>query len=211
MKSLIIAATLAGIAAAAPLSAQSRTTSSRIIPTNRTNRQDCTYNQNPNSASSVIFGRNGTNTASNNCQYNGGNRADGQWYSVGQDGYGNQIYERRVRDNNGNIIVQRARRDNYGNMSIISSRNIGNSGTYGNDGRSNNGRYNNGRYSNRNNGSWNANHRRDRDNDGDADDQGKNGRGSWKNGSYDRNAGSYSHGNSEHKKHGRGKDKKDRD
>ena len=71
MKSLIIAATLAGLAAAAPLSAQTRTTSGRIIPTNRTNRQDCTYNQNTNSASSVIFGRNGTNTASNNCQYNG--------------------------------------------------------------------------------------------------------------------------------------------
>jgi|SRR3954463_348758 hypothetical protein len=210
MKSLILAATLAGLAAAAPLSAQTRSTSGRVIPTNRTSRQDCTYNQNPNSVSSIVFGRSGTNTANNDCQYNGGNRVDGQWYSVGQDGNGNAIYERRVRDNNGNIIVQRARRDSFGNMSIISSRNIGNSGSYGNDGRSNNGRYNNGRYSNRNNGSWNANRRRDRDHDGDDDDQGNDGRGSWKKGSYDRNAGG-SHGKAEHKNHGRGKDKKDRD
>ena len=67
-------------------------------------------------------------------------------------------------------------------MSIISSRNVGNNGSYNNDGR----------YGNR--GTLNNNRRRgDNDGDDDDDDQGDNGRrgnrnnGSWKNGSFDRN------------------------
>jgi hypothetical protein len=46
---------------------------------------------------------------------------DGSWHSVGRDGSGNAIYERRTRDRNGNILVQRAVRDGS-NMRIISSR-----------------------------------------------------------------------------------------
>jgi hypothetical protein len=64
-----------------------------------------------------------------------GTNVNGSWVSVGRDGSGYTIYERRIRDANGNIVVQRARRDANGNMTIISSRvetnnsNVG--GSYG--------------------------------------------------------------------------------
>jgi hypothetical protein len=184
MKSLIIVAALTGLAVTTPLSAQGR-----IIPTNRTSRQGCTYNQTGSTVGDVVFGRNRTNT--NDCNTSG-NRANGSWYQVGQDRNGNTIYERRVTDGNGNVIVQRARRDSFGNMSIISSRNVGN-----------------------NNGSLSNNRRRgDGDNDGDDDDQGNNGRrvnrnnGSLNNGSFNRNSGN---GNSERHGRGRGKGHKGRD
>jgi hypothetical protein len=48
----------------------------------------------------------------------------GQWYSVGRDGNGYSIYERRTRDRNGNIVVQRARRNSNGSMTIVSTRTI---------------------------------------------------------------------------------------
>jgi hypothetical protein len=200
MKAFIIAAALAGLATAAPLNAQSRTTSGRIVPTNRTNRQDCTYNQNGSTVSDIVFGRNGSST--NNCTNASGNRVDGQWYSVGRDRNGNTIYERRVRDGNGNIIVQRARQDTFGNMSIISSRNVGNDGRYNNNSRR------------RDNGSWNNNRRRRGDDDGDDDDRGDDDRrGSWNNGSYSRNSGDHDNGrgNSERHRKDRGKGHKGRD
>ncbi|MFN2603378.1 MAG: hypothetical protein ABR582_11550 [Gemmatimonadaceae bacterium] len=187
MKSLIIAAALAGLAVANPLSAQGRTTSTRIIPGSTTNRQDCAYNQTNPSVGGVIFGRNGTRTNSSNCRSSrsGRTQSDGSWYQVGQDNYGNTIYERRVRDANGNLVIQRARRDSYGNMTIISSRNIGNNGT------------------------WSNNNRDRGDNDGDNDDQGDNDRsGKWSNNarsSHDNK------GNSERHGHGRGKGHKGRD
>jgi hypothetical protein len=75
-----------------------------------------------------------------------GATVNGSWATVGRDGSGNQIYERRIRDSYGNIVVQRARRDRNGNMSIISNTTVNsntNNGGYNNGGR-NNGSYNNG-------------------------------------------------------------------
>jgi hypothetical protein len=60
---------------------------------------------------------------------NRGTSVNGSWVSVGRDGSGYTIYERRIRDANGNIVVQRARRDANGNMTIISSRVEGNTNT----------------------------------------------------------------------------------
>jgi hypothetical protein len=203
MKSFIIAAALAGLAATTPLSAQGR-----IIPTNRTNQTNCSYNG--STVGSIVFGRN----SSSNCRYgSNGNRVDGQWYQIGQDGNGNVIYERRVQDGNGNIILQRARQDAYGNMSIISSQNVGNNGTWNNGSR--NGTWNNssrsarrrdtddqGNYNRRTNGSYNSNNGSyDRNNPS----YNRN------NASYNRNAGNYNNGKSEHKDKDKGKGKKDRD
>jgi hypothetical protein len=115
-----------------------------------------------------------------NQQVNGGG-----WYQVGNDGYGT-IYERQVQDQYGNVVVQRARRDRNGNMSIISTRNVGNNGTYNNGGY-NNGSYNNGTYNNR---------RRGNDN-GDNDDQGNYQNGRRDNGNH----------NGQYNGRGRGKDK----
>jgi hypothetical protein len=56
-----------------------------------------------------------------------GTVVDGTWRSVGRDGNGNTIYERRTTDRYGNVVIQRARRDGNGNMRIISSRTVANS------------------------------------------------------------------------------------
>ncbi len=155
MKLLIIGVTLAGFAAFTPLSGQ------RPSGNQRGSRQDCTNSQRSGSVSDIILGRRSASTVGcvdnrTNQQVNGGG-----WYQVGNDGNGGTIYERQTRDRNGNIIIQRARRDVYGNMSIISTRNVGNNGTY-NDGGYNNGRYDDGGYNNRRRG----------DGDDDEDDQG---------------------------------------
>jgi hypothetical protein len=65
---------------------------------------------------------NTNNTNINNGSINGS--VDGSWRSVGRDGNGNTVYERRTQDRNGNIVVQRAVRDSRGNMSIISTNTI---------------------------------------------------------------------------------------
>ncbi len=172
MKLMIIGVALAGFAAFTPLSAQ------RPVGSQRTSRQDCTNSQRSGSVTDVILGRSSASTVGcvdnrnqrvnrTNQQVNGGG-----WYQVGNDGNGGTIYERQTQDQYGNIIVQRARRDRNGNMSIISSRNVGNNGTY------NNGAYNNGRGDN---GGYNR--RRD-NNDGDNDDQGNYQNGNDDNGNY---------------------------
>jgi hypothetical protein len=165
MKLMIIGVTLAGFAAFTPLSAQ------RPSGNQRSSRQTCTNSQSSGSVSDVILGRRSASTVGcvdnrtinqrsrTNQQVNGGG-----WYQVGNDGNGGTIYERQIQDQYGNVIIQRARRDRNGNMSIISTRNVGNSGTY------NNGSYNNGTYNNRRRG----------DNDGDDDDQGN-----YQNGHHD--------------------------
>jgi hypothetical protein len=151
MKLMIIGVALAGFAAFTPLSAQRPSGNQR-----GNTRQGCTNSQGSGSVSDIILGRRSASTVScvdnrgRNSQVNGGG-----WYQVGNDGYGT-IYERQTQDQYGNVIVQRARRDQYGNMSIISTRNVGNNGTY------NNGGYNNGTYNNRRSGNGN----------GDNDDQG---------------------------------------
>lgn len=53
---------------------------------------------------------------------------DGSWRSVGRDGNGNTIYERRTRDANGNIRIQRAVRDGNGNFRIVSTRTVQDNG-----------------------------------------------------------------------------------
>jgi hypothetical protein len=151
---MIIGVALAGFAAFTPLSAQ-RPSGNQT----GSSRQNCTNAQRSGSVSDIILGRSSASTIGcvdnrgRNSQVNGGG-----WYQVGNDGNGGTIYERQTQDQYGNVIVQRARRDQYGNMSIISTRNVGNNGTY------NNGGYNNGNgtYSNRRRG----------DGDGDNDDQG---------------------------------------
>jgi hypothetical protein len=188
MKLMIIGVTLAGFAAFTPLSAQ------RPSGSQSGSRQNCTNSQNSGSVSDVILGRRSASTVGcvdnrtnqrvsrTNQQVNGGG-----WYQVGNDGNGGTIYERQTQDQYGNVIVQRARRDRNGNMSIISTRNVGNNGTY------NNGGYNNGSY---NNGTYNDNGRR-----GDSDDQGN-----YQNGSRHDNGnhnGQYKNG----KGHGKNKDK----
>jgi hypothetical protein len=154
---MIIGVTLAGFAAFTPLSAQ------RPSGGQRTTRQDCSSSQSSGSVSDIILGRRSSSTVGcvdnrTNQQVNGGG-----WYQVGNDGNGGTIYERQTQDQYGNVIVQRARRDRNGNMSIISTRNVGNNGTY------NDGRYNNGRYDN--NGS-NRRRGNNGNNDDDDDDQG---------------------------------------
>jgi hypothetical protein len=188
MKLMIIGVTLAGFAAFTPLSAQ------RPSGNQRTSGQNCTNSQSSGSVSDVILGRrsastvgcvdNRTNQRVNrtNQQVNGGG-----WYQVGNAGNGGTIYERQVQDQYGNVVVQRARRDRNGNMSIISTRNVGNNGTY------NNGGYNNGSY---NNGTYNNTRR-----SGDGDDQGN-----YQNGSSHDNGnhnGQYKNG----KGHGKDKNK----
>jgi hypothetical protein len=169
MKLMIIGVTLAGFAAFTPLTAQ------RPSGNQRGSRQDCTNSQRSGSVSDIIMGRQSASTVG--CVDNRTNQQviGGGWYQVGNDGNGGTIYERQTQDRNGNVIIQRARRDAYGNMSIISTRNVGNNGTY------NNGTYNNGGYNNGRRG------------DGDNDDQGsyQNGRrdngnhyGQYKNGKY---------------------------
>ncbi|HEY8852677.1 MAG TPA: hypothetical protein VIM36_10875 [Gemmatimonadaceae bacterium] len=179
MKLMIIGVTLAGFAAFTPLSAQ------RPSGNQRTSGQNCTNSQSSGSVSDVILGRrsastvgcvdNRTNQRVNrtNQQVNGGG-----WYQVGNDGNGGTIYERQVQDQYGNVVVQRARRDRNGNMSIISTRNVGNNGTY------NNGTYNNNR----------------RSGDGDRDDQGNYQNGHHDNGNH---YGQYKNG----KGHGKNKDR----
>jgi len=186
MKLMIIGVTLAGFAAFTPLSAQ------RPSGNQRGSRQDCTNSQRSGSVSDIILGRRSPSTVGcvdnrTNQQVNGGG-----WYEVGNDGYGGTIYERQTRDRNGNIIVQRARRDAYGNMSIISTRNVGNNGTY------NNGGYNNGRNAN---GGYN---RRRGNGNGDNDDQ----QGNYQNGRNDNENryGQYNNG----KDRGKNKDKGNR-
>jgi hypothetical protein len=188
MKLMIIGVTLAGFAAFTPLSAQ------RPSGNQRANTQNCTNSQRSGSVSDVILGRTSASTVgcvdnrsssratSRASSRNGGQVNGGGWYQVGNDGYGT-IYERQTRDQYGNTIVQRARRDRNGNMSIISTRNVGNNGTYNNGGY-NNGRYNDGRY---NNGSYNNgtyNNRRRGDGDGDRDDQGNYQKGRHDNGNH---------------------------
>jgi hypothetical protein len=185
MKLMIIGVTLAGFAAFTPLSAQ------RPSGNQRTG-QNCTNSQRSGSVSDVILGRSSASTVGcvdnrTNQQVNGGG-----WYQVGNAGNGGTIYERQTQDQYGNIIVQRARRDRNGNMSIISTRNVGNNGTY------NNGGYNNGSY---NNGSYNNGRR----GDGDNDDQGN-----YQNGSRHDNGnhyGQYKNG----KGHGKNKNKNHHD
>ena len=184
MKLMIIGVTLAGFAAFTPLSAQ------RPSGNQRTSGQNCTNSQSSGSVSDVILGRRSASTVGcvdnrtnqrvsrTNQQVNGGG-----WYQVGNDGNGGTIYERQVQDQYGNVVVQRARRDRNGNMSIISTRNVGNNGTY------NNGGYNNGTYNNNR-----------RSGDGDRDDQGNYQNGHHDNGNH---YGQYKNG----KGHGKNKDR----
>ena len=190
MKLMIIGVTLAGFAAFTPLSAQ------RPSGNQRAGTQNCTNSQRSGSVSDVILGRSSASTvgcvdartSSRASSRTSGQVNGGGWYQVGNDGYGT-IYERQTQDQYGNVIVQRARRDRNGNMSIISTRNVGNNGTYNNGGY-NNGRYDNGTYNNRRRG----------DGDGDRDDQGNYQRGRHDNGNH---YGQYKNG----KGHGKDKDK----
>lgn len=191
MKLMIIGVTLAGFAAFTPISAQ------RPSGNQRASTQNCT--QSSGSVSNVILGRSSPNTVGCVDNRRASSRTSGQvnsggWYQVGNAGNGGTIYERQTRDQYGNLIIQRARRDAYGNMSIISTRNVGNNGTYNNGGY-NNGSYNNGTYNNRRRG----------DGDGDRDDQGNYQKGRHDNGNH---YGQYKNG----KGHGKYKDKdKDKD
>jgi hypothetical protein len=187
MKLIIIGVTLAGFAAFTPLSAQ------RPSGNQRSSTQTCTNSQSSGSVSDVILGRRSPNTVG--CVDNRSNRRassrtssqvnGGGWYQVGNDGNGGTIYERQTRDSYGNLIIQRARRDRNGNMAIISTRNVGNNGTYNNGGY-NNGRYDDGNYNNRRRGNGDGddeqgdyqNGRRD---NGNHDGQYKNGKGHGKN------------------------------
>jgi len=164
------------------------TTSNSRYPTTSNSRypnsQDCTYSRSTNSVGDIIFGRSGNNT---NCVDNTNNRVSGGWYQVGADRYG-QIYERQTRDRNGNMIVQRARRNSNGTLSIISTRNVGSTGT------NNNGRYNDSRYNN--DPTYNvARNDNIRTYNSVGDDQGDNGKGKGKNKDHD------------DKGHGKGHDK----
>jgi hypothetical protein len=189
---MIIGVALAGFAAFTPLSAQ------RSGGNQRASRQNCTNTRTSGSVSDIIMGRTSASSVGcvdnrNSQQVNGGG-----WYQVGNDGYGGTIYERQTQDQYGNVIVQRARRDRYGNMSIISTRNVGNNGTY------NNGGYNNGR-----NGNGSYNNRRRGNNDGDDDDD----QGNYQNGQDGRwqNSGNQNgRGNDNNRRgNGRGKNKGD--
>ncbi|HEV2018089.1 MAG TPA: hypothetical protein VGQ98_07235 [Gemmatimonadaceae bacterium] len=178
MKLMIIGVTLAGFAAFTPLSAQRPSGNQR-----GSSRQDCTNSQRSVSVSDIILGRSSASTVG--CVDNRTNRQvnGGGWYQVGNDGNGGTIYERQTQDRNGNVIIQRARRDRNGNMSIISTRNVGNDGTF-----------NNGRRNNRRNG----------DDDGDDDDDDDDG--NFQNGRWHDNGNHNGHRNHDNSR-GHGKNK----
>jgi len=147
----------------------------------------------------IILGRTG---AATNCGYNRGS-ADGVWRQVGQGRNNNSIYERRTLDANGNVVIQRARRNSDGSFTILSTRTTGNNGVR-----------NRGRGDDDDQGEDNGNGRGRRNKHSD-DNSGYNN--SYNNGSnYGNSDYSYSsdnsrYQNSEHKNHGRGKEKKGRD
>jgi hypothetical protein len=204
MKNFIIAAALAGLVVASPLSARGQNGPPvNRTPNNGRNSQGCTYSQPTNTVGDIIFGRSGTNTT--NCRNTSSSRGNGSWYPIGNDGNGNTIYERQTRDSNGNVIVQRARRDAYGNMSVFSSTNVGNNGAYNNNGQGNNG---NGR-------GRGKNHKNKNKNDGNDDNNGQYnsnyGYPSGNSGDYRYNTTNSRYNNSERGDHGRGKGHKNGD
>lgn len=162
------------------------------------NNSNCQYGSN-GTVGDIILGR----SSSTNCNYNNGS-ADGVWRQVGHGRNNNSVYERRTRDAYGNVVVQKARRNPDGTFRILSTRTIRN---------------------NNNNG---VRRNRGRDND---DDQGED-RGNRRShdSRYDNSNSRYNSDNynyspadyryssdedrsrkSEHKNHGRGKEKKGRD
>jgi hypothetical protein len=65
-----------------------------------------------------------------NCRLSGSGSTSG-WSQIGQDRYGNTIYERRRTDRNGNVIVETARRDSNGRLVIINTRRVSSNDTRG--------------------------------------------------------------------------------
>ncbi|HEX9219716.1 MAG TPA: hypothetical protein VF858_04480 [Gemmatimonadaceae bacterium] len=112
MKAFAITLALAGVATAAPMSAQ---VVARTVPV--TNRPACVYTRTTNSVGDIIFGR----TSDVNCR-DVSSREEGGWYQVGRGPDNNSIYVRRVRDANGNLVIQRARRNPGGTFTIFSTR-----------------------------------------------------------------------------------------
>jgi hypothetical protein len=110
MKMFAITVALAGLAAAAPLSAQARPV---ILNPTQQSGTNCAYTRTNSSVGDVIFGRANTST----CQdvYS---REDGAWYQIGR---GN-TYERRIRDRYGNLVIQHARRNPNGTFTILNTR-----------------------------------------------------------------------------------------
>ena len=163
---------------------------------NTNNNNNCQYGNN-GTVGDIVLGRSSTT----NCNYGNGS-ADGVWRQVGQGRNNNSVYERRTYDRNGNLVIQKARRNPDGSFRILSTRTINsnNNGVRGNRGR------------------------------GDDDDQGED-RGNRRShdSRYDNSNSRYNSGNynstadyqysnddrgdkkSEHKNHGRGKEKKGRD
>ena len=159
------------------------------------NNRDCQYGSN-GTVGDIVLGRSSTT----NCNYRNGS-ADGVWRQVGHGRNNNSVYERRTRDAYGNIVVQKARRNPDGSFRILSTRTINNNGERGNRGR------------------------------GDDDDQGEdrgdrrshdyrydNSNNRYNSGNNDYNTADYRYSSdddrsrkSEHKNHGRGKEKKGRD
>ena len=112
MKAFAITLALAGVATAAPMSAQ---IVARTVPV--TNRPACVYTRTTNSVGDIIFGR----TTAARCA-DVSTREDGAWYQVGRGANNNSIYRRRVRDANGNLVIQQGRRNPDGTFAILSTR-----------------------------------------------------------------------------------------
>lgn len=74
-----------------------------------------------------------------NTSTNGG-AVNSQWHRVGQDRYGNVLYERRNSDANGNVIVETARRDANGNMVIVNRNSVNSNRSGRDDGDNGNGK-----------------------------------------------------------------------
>jgi len=76
------------------------------------------------------------NTNSRTVRTNRSAGSDTGWYQIGQDRYGNVIYERSTFDRKGNETVEIARRERNGRFTVIDKRKVKNN-------QNNNGRYDN--------------------------------------------------------------------
>ena len=158
------------------------------------NSRDCQLGGSNGTVGDIILGRSGVNDCSNNR-----GSADGVWRQVGQGRNNNSVYERRTLDANGNVVIQRARRNSNGSFTILSTRTVrNNSGVGRNRGRGDDDDQgedqSRGRRGNRGN-----------------DDRYNNGTYNYNSGDYNYNSGDARYGKSEHKSHGRGKERKGRD
>ena len=80
--------------------------------------RDCRYEQDRRpSLGEIIFGR---RSGESDCRWDT-RQANGSWYEVGRDVYGNRVYQRTVRTRDGSVVLQRGRVER-GRMVVVETR-----------------------------------------------------------------------------------------